>query len=180
MVSDRSRIVTDPLGNPKRRQNLSAMHQADEPEIVRSRRDAAVARLRAAREALAGELETVTPAEAFAGDEWSALHVLWHFAAGHTHLELARLIAGGEAELPPERDAAAELRAAADGVLRQIDEWIAFSESLTPEQLVTHARRGNRDYYVVGMVESTAEHTLDHLDHIRQIRERVRTIRPPA
>ena len=68
----------------------------------------------------------------------------------------------------------AAISALLDDSAVNIDEWIAYGVKLGREQLVTHARRGNREYYVVGMIESTAEHTIDHVDHIRQIRERVK------
>jgi hypothetical protein len=173
VTDELARVVTDPLGRTKRRQNLSAMHQADDESAVERRRDEAVDRIRAAREELVRVVADVHGGEAFEGEVWSAMHVMWHLAGDHTHLEDARRIVDGAASLPP-RDAEAEYRSALQRTLRNIDEWIAYSSELDRDRLTVHARRGNREYYVVGMIESTAEHLIDHVDHIRQIKERVR------
>ncbi len=169
MSDERARLVTDPLGRSKRRLNLAAMHQAEDESAIERRRDEALARMREARAELVREVSELTAAQAFAGEEWSAMHVLWHLAGEHTHLEEARRIVEGASELPA-RDADAELRAAIDGTLRNVDEWLAYASGLDRERLKVHARRVNRDYYVVGMIESTAEHLIDHLEHIKQIK----------
>lgn len=174
VAEQRVRIVTDPLGRGKRRLNLATMHQADDAAAVERRRDEAVARMQAARAELLREVQDLSPEEAFVGEAWGAMHVLWHLAGPHTHLEPARaIVEGGVSELATRRESD-ELREAIDQVLRNIDEWIGRSTRLTREQLMVHARRKNRDYYVVGMVESTAEHLLDHIDHIRQVKARLR------
>ena len=120
------------------------------------------------------ELSTVSAADAFAGDAWAPLHVLWHLAGGHTHLESARLIVEHEVrELPPEETQDELFQTTLEATLRDIDACIDFSAGLSPDQLVLRARRSNREYSVVGMIESTAQHLLDHVEHIREIKARI-------
>jgi hypothetical protein len=170
MSEERTRVVTDPLGRTKRRHNLAAIHQADDEAALERRRDDAVAQMREVRAAFEQEFRDLRGDEAFAGEEWGAMHVLWHLGGAHTHIEAARrIVEDGVTELE-ERDAEAEVGEAKRRVLRNIDEYISYATALSRDELATHARRGNRDYYVIGMVESTADHILDHLEHVRQIR----------
>jgi hypothetical protein len=173
VAKERVRVVTDPLGRPKRRLNFSAMHQVDDASSVERRRDEAVDRLRQARRELLEETSTLSPDDAFAADRWGPLALLWHLGAGHTHIEAARAIVEQGALELPERDARAEFEEAVDRVVRNIDEAIAYSLRLGDDELTSHARRMNRDYYVIGFIETTAEHALDHVDHIRQIKARL-------
>jgi hypothetical protein len=170
MTDERTKVVTDPLGRSKRRHNLAAIHQADDESALERRRDEAVAQMREVRAAFERELRDLGGDEAFSGEECAALHVLWHLGGTHTHIEAARrIVEDGVTDLD-ERDTEAEVGDAKHRVLRNIDEYISYASALSREQLATHARRGNRDYYVVGMVESTADHIFDHLEHVRQIR----------
>lgn len=161
-----------------KRRSLSALHQADDPEAVERRRDEAVALMREARAELVRLMSDLPPSEAFQGEEWAPMHVLWHLAGGHTHMEPARLIVErGVTELA-DRDRRAELAEAYARVLRNIDDWIRWSSEFTREQLTLYAKRVNRDYYVIGMVESTAEHVHDHVAQVKQIRERIAQVVP--
>jgi hypothetical protein len=156
------------------RPNLSALHQAVDPDSAVKRRDGAIAAMRGGREQLIAELSNISAADAFAGELWAPLHVLWHLAGGHTHMESARLIVEhGVRELPPEETQEEMFQATLEATLKDIDACIAFSLGLLPEQLVQHARRANREYSVVGMIESTAQHLLDHVEHIREIKARL-------
>ena len=172
MAQERARIVTDPLGRTKRRTDLSAIHQAGDPETLLRRRDEALGRIRVTREEIVAETAGLDGERAHAGDRWSVMHVLWHLAGRDSHLDEARRIVDeGVTELAPDPRPDDELRENVGRVLATIDEVVAFCETLTPEQLAVHARRANRDYYVIGMIESMGEHLQDHLDHIRQIKE---------
>lgn len=173
VANERVSRVTDPLGRQKRRLNLTAIHHADDVSAVERRRDEAVEHMRDLRAELLREVADLTPSGAFAGEEWGAMHVLWHLAGDHTHIEPARQIVEHGATELADRDERAEYEDALERVLRNVDDWIDYSLRLTQDQLTTHARRANREYYVVGMVESTAEHLADHVDHIKQIKARV-------
>jgi hypothetical protein len=173
MEKQRSVVVTDPLGRTKRRLNFGVMHQIEDAESVLRRRDEAVERLRAARADVLRELADVSPELAFAGQVWSPLTLMWHLASGDLHMEPARaIVEDGVSELA-DRDESGELEQAIAHVVRNIDEAIAYSSRLGAEELTAHARRMNRDYYVIGFIETTVEHLLDHIDHIRQIKKRL-------
>jgi hypothetical protein len=155
------------------RPNLSEMHQADDPEDVERRRDDAVERMRVARAELVRAMADMDPDAAFELEEWAPMHILWHLASSHTHMDPARqIVEEGLTELP-ERDSRSEYEAAYARVLANIDDWIRWSSAFTRDQLVTHARKGNREYYVVGMVESTAEHVTDHVEQLKETRARL-------
>jgi hypothetical protein len=155
------------------RPNLSEMHQADDPDDVERRRDEAVERMRAARTELVRVMAGTDPGAAFDLEEWAPMHILWHLASGHTHMDAARQIVEQNATELPLRDTRAEYDAAYARVLANIDDWIRWSSGFRRDQLVTHARKGNREYYVVGMVESTAEHVTDHVEQLKETKARL-------
>jgi hypothetical protein len=165
------RIVSDPEGKQRKIRNMSEIHRAgDETELL-ERRDAALQTLRETREDLVAELANVTPALAFRADKWSIMHILWHLGARGSHIQPAKdIVEKGVTEVSsiPKRE-----ERVAEGIrltLGEIDDAIAFTEQRSAAELAMHAKRVNRDVYVVGIIEGTAEHFVDHLEQIRELK----------
>ena len=165
------RIVSDPEGKQRKIRDMAEIHRAGEEKELLERRAAALVTLRQAREELLAELENVTPALAFRSDKWSIMHVLWHLGARGSHIQPAKdIVDHGAKEVPtiPKRE-----ERIAEGIrltLGEIDDAIAFTERCSVEQLAMHAKRVNRSVYVIGIIEGTAEHFVDHLGQIRELK----------
>lgn len=165
------RIVSDPEGHERRVRVMSELHRAGEPAELEERRRWAVDTMRRARADLERELSNVTPALAFKGDRWSVMHVLWHLGARGSHMEPARAIVelgATEVRAVPKRED--RLTQGIRLTMSEIDEAVAFAERCTVDQLAMKAKRVNRDVYVIGIIEGTAEHFDDHLNQIRDLK----------
>ncbi len=149
------------------------------PAEAGRRRDAAVERLRAAREALATEVGGVSAIEALRDDRWSVMHVLTHLGAdGGGHFgPVYDMLEHGVRELEPYETREERFAAATEAALEVIDGDIAFAAGLAEEQLLLHARKPDGEHYVVGYVEAAAEHLEAHVAQLRRIKERLAAIR---
>lgn len=170
------RIVVDPEGKERRIIDQAAIHQGGDAAELDERRSRAVERFREARDGLIAALEGIPMSQIYKGDEWSVMHVLWHMAdAGSVgHLRPAfDIVDRGITELDPHVGREVKYREAVEAALADIDACIAFCERVTPAQLAMTGRRNNKTVYVIGLVEQTAEHFIDHVEHITQLREKL-------
>jgi hypothetical protein len=147
-------------------------------EAVR-RRDDAVRRMRAAREALASEIAGVAAIEALRDDQWSIVHVLAHLGAdGGGHFSpVYDMLERGMRELPAFETRDERFTAAIESALERIDEDIAFAVGLGADQLLLRAPKQGADHYVLGYVEAAAEHVEAHVAQLRGIRRHLAEVR---
>jgi hypothetical protein len=171
MPKEIARVHTVPAEH-ERQIGRAALAEIPDPMTVIARRDAAVARMRAAREALAAEIAGVQGIETSRGDAWSIMHVLAHVGkdnGGHfTHVY--DVLERGMTELEPFEDRDKLLRRATAKALEDIDRAIAFATGLSRDDLVRHAHKRGRDHYVIGFVEVSADHLEEHLAQLREMR----------
>src|SRR5262245_32942931 len=153
-----------------RQLNAALPEAIPDPRTIAARRDAALARMRGAREAIASEIATVKGIEALRDDAWSTMHVLAHLAGdGGGHFTPAYdMLLRGVTELEPYETRDERFANATRGALERIDGAIAFTAALTPEQLSRSARKDGYDRYVVTYVEREADHFEAHLAQLRE------------
>lgn len=150
-----------------------------DPALVEHRREEAVQRMRAAREALKIEISGVEPIEALRDDQWSIIHVLTHLGAdGGGHFSpVYDMLQRGVRELDPYEKRQERFRSARLAAFEEMDDAIAFSSGLEKDQLAMHARKGGREHYVIEFLEATAAHFEDHLVQLRSIRRHLAEVR---
>jgi hypothetical protein len=172
------KIRHDPGGHA-REVNAGTPEPVPDPATVVARRDAALARMREARAAIAAEIATVAGIEALRDDAWSVMHVLAHLAGdggGHFTPAYDMLLRGvRELEAPENREE--RYAAASNGALRRLDDSIAFAARLSGEQLMKSARKDGRERYVIGYVEREADHFEDHLMQLRDAKARIARVK---
>jgi hypothetical protein len=156
-------------------QQLAAAARTPDPRTVLARRDAAVARLRAARRELAAEIADIAAIEVFRETEWSLVHILTHLGAdgGGHFAPVFAILDDGVRELPPFETRETKVAEGTAAAFAAIDRDIAFAEGLSEEQLLRHALRGGRPHYVIGFVEATADHVAGHVAQMRGIKRRL-------
>jgi hypothetical protein len=159
--------------------DAAALPAAPTRDETLARRDAAVTRLRAAREDLASEISGVGAIESLRDDRWSIMHVLGHLGGdgGGHFAPVYDIVERGVRELPPFDTRDGRFADAIQTALGEIDRAIAFATALSVDQLLLHARRRDRDHYVVGFVEAAADHVEAHVRQLRAIRAHLAEIR---
>jgi hypothetical protein len=165
-------VTTDPR---EHEDQLAAAAATPEPTTVLARRDAAVARMRAARRALASEIEDIAAIEVFRETEWSLVHILTHLGAdgGGHFAPVFSMLDDGVRELPPFETRETKVKEGTAAAFESVDRDISFAEGLGRDQLLRHALRGGRPHYVIGFVEATADHLEGHVAQMRAIKRRL-------
>lgn len=156
----------------------AAASSPPDPSTVLARRDAAVARLCAARAVLEDEIAEVRTSELFSETGWSVMHVLAHLGAdGGGHFAPVFDIVRGARELEPYRSRDDKFQDSKKAALEALDADIAFAEGLARDELLKHARKGSRPHYVIGFIEETADHVEGHLGQLRAIKAKLHELR---
>jgi hypothetical protein len=177
-VAEALRMRTVPAEH-ERALDVAALPAAPTRDEALARRDAAIARLRGAREHLAAEIGGVSAIESLRDDHWSIMHVLGHLGGdgGGHFAPVYDIVERGVRELPPFETRDGRFAEAIETALGEVDRTIEFAAGLSPEQLVLRARRRGRDHYVLGFVEASADHIEAHVAQLRAIRAHLAAVR---
>ena len=140
---------------------------------VGPRRDAIVARLRAARTGYERCVGDVSPEIGMDGTEWSILDLLHHSIDSGYQDMVRRFVEESTPEFSGVYDPAADWRQATENMLGSIDTALSLANSLTPDQMSRVGHRRGQPFTVLDALELDAAHFEEHLAQLRdEIRPR--------
>lgn len=132
------------------------------------RKAAALEKLREGRALIEGIIADIKPDEWNKGSEWSATDAMRHMMGRPVYFRYVdQMLAEDNPDLGPRPTPDSMLNAMTGGVLRSIDEVIAFVDGLSVEQLERKGVRGGNETSVLTFVEIAAGHYLEHGNQIR-------------